>query len=110
MPQQHLEYIIKTMVSEGSAFWEPPRQMRSVIVCWLKVDAWAETLYDWVSSTGQFNTILTYYEIQNPESVEGPMSGVPLPLLLKAIQVLSKSGRAQQIEGDVADGVEGGGG
>lgn len=38
------------------------------------------------------------------------MSGVPLPLLLKAIQVLAKSGRAQQIEGDAADGAEGGGG
>ncbi|KIO27316.1 hypothetical protein M407DRAFT_243412 [Tulasnella calospora MUT 4182] len=110
MPQQYLEYITKTMVSEGSAFWEPPRQTRSVIVCWSKVDAWAETLYDWVLSTGQMNTILTYYEIQNPETVEGPMSETPLPLLLKAIQVLAKSGRAQQIEGEAADGAEGGGG
>ncbi|KAG8917464.1 hypothetical protein FRC01_002223 [Tulasnella sp. 417] len=94
MPKPYLEYIINAMVSEGSAFWEPPRQTRSVIVL----------------STGQLNTILTYYEIQNPETVEGPMSDMPLPLLLKAIQVLAKSGRAQQLEGDAADGAEGGGG
>jgi len=91
------------MVSEGAAFFEPPRQTRSVVVCWKTVEEWAEMLFDWVSSTGQLNTILTHYEIQEPP-VESALSRIPLPLLTRAIQVLMKSGRAQQIEG-----TEGGG-
>jgi len=98
MREPHLEYVIQTLVADGWAFYDPPRQTRSVIICWMKVEQWAETLYDWVSSTGQLNTILTHYEIQNPSVESSPMADIPLPLLLRAIQVLVKSGRAQQIE------------
>ncbi|KAG9013261.1 hypothetical protein FRB93_000784 [Tulasnella sp. JGI-2019a] len=103
MRTTHLDYLISTMVAEGSAIYEPPKQTQSVIVCWKKVDEWAETLFDWVESTGQLNTILTHYEIQEPP-VASPLSDIPLTLLTRAIQVLVKTGRAQQIEG-----TEGGG-
>lgn len=110
------------MVGQGSAIYDPPRQTRSVILCWMTVDKWAETLYDWVggllpwlllgadiprqvNSTGQLSTILTHYEIQNPAVSSSPMADIPLPLLLRAIQVLVKSGRAQQIEGSEDGGV-----
>ena len=48
MLEPHLDYLIKTMVVEGAAFYEPAKQTRSVIICWKKVEEWAETLYDWV--------------------------------------------------------------
>lgn len=50
MRPAHLEYLIKTMVMEDSAFYDPPKQSRSAIVCWRKVDQWAETLFEWVSA------------------------------------------------------------
>ena len=53
------------------------------------------------SSTGQLNTIMTFYEIVEPP-VPSPLSGLPLPILRKAIAVLAKSSRAQIIA--VADG------
>jgi len=53
------------------------------------------------TSTGQLNTILTFYDITDPP-VESPLSGIPIPLLRKAISILSKTGRAQHI--GIADG------
>ncbi len=53
------------------------------------------------SSTGHLNTIMTFYEIVEPP-VPSPLSGLPLPILRKAIAVLAKSSRAQTIA--VADG------
>ena len=44
---------------------------------------------------------MTFYEIMEPP-VESSLSGIPLALLKKAINILSKSGRAQLIA--VADG------
>lgn len=55
----HLEYLIQTMVSEGAAFYEPPRQSRSVIVCWKKADEWAETLFSWVRGRDRVSAGLT---------------------------------------------------
>lgn len=54
-----------------------------------------------VTNTGQLNTILTFYELIEPE-IPSPLSGLPLALLTRAIAVLRKSGRAQMI--DAADG------
>lgn len=53
------------------------------------------------TSTGQLNTILTFYDITDPQ-VESQLSGIPISLLRKAISVLSNTGRAQLIE--IADG------
>jgi ESCRT-II complex subunit VPS25 len=53
------------------------------------------------SSSGQMNTILTFYDITEPP-VQSPLSGIPIPLLRRAISILAKSGRAQMI--GVADG------
>jgi ESCRT-II complex subunit VPS25 len=56
-----------------------------------------------VTNTGQLNTILTFYEITEPE-IPTEISGLPLPLLRKALAVLVKSGKAQIIESASGDG------
>jgi len=53
------------------------------------------------TATGQLNTILTFYEISDPP-IPSPLSGIPIPLLRRAITILSRSNRAQII--GVADG------
>ena len=47
------------------------------------------------------NSIMTFYDITDPP-VQSPLSGIPVPLLRKAINILAKTGRAQMI--GVADG------
>lgn len=56
------------------------------------------------SASGHLNTILTFYEITDPP-VESPLSGLPIPLLRKAIAALSKTGRAQIISISDGEGV-----
>lgn len=62
------------------------------------------TVFVKVGSTGQINTILTFYEITEPE-VESPLSGIPLPLLRKIIGILGKTNRAQVISTSGGEGV-----
>ncbi|KAG9224135.1 hypothetical protein CCMSSC00406_0006803 [Pleurotus cornucopiae] len=97
----HLASLISSMVTNNLAVYEPPKQTRSVLLYWRRPEEWADVLHSWVASTGQMNTIMTFYEITDPP-VESPLSSLPIVILRKAIDVLSKSGRAQIIA--IADG------
>ncbi|KAI0072294.1 ESCRT-II complex vps25 subunit [Panus rudis PR-1116 ss-1] len=97
----HLEYILSQMVIKNQAVYDPPKQTKSVLLFWRTPEEWAEVLHEWASTTGQLNTILTFYEIIEP-SVPSPLAGIPISILRKAINILGKTGRAQIIA--VADG------
>jgi len=100
----YLATIFSTMVNQNSAAWEPQKQTRSVLLYWRRPEEWAEVLHGWVTNTGQINTILTFYEIQEP-AVASELQGIPVSLLRKAIAILSKTGRAQLIDGTEEGGV-----
>ncbi|KAI0358209.1 ESCRT-II complex vps25 subunit [Trametes cingulata] len=100
----HLSAILADMVSKGHAVYEPPKQTSSVLLYWRNPEEWAQVLYDWANSTGQLNTIMTFYEIVEPP-VPSPLSGIPLPILRKAVSVLTKSNRAQIIAVSEGEGV-----
>ncbi|KAI0675586.1 ESCRT-II complex vps25 subunit [Trametes maxima] len=100
----HLNAILVDMVDKGHAVYEPPRQTSSVLLYWRSPEEWAQVLYDWANSTGQLNTILTFYEIVEPP-VPSPLSGIPLPILRKAVAVLTKASRAQIIAVPDGEGV-----
>ncbi|PIL24802.1 hypothetical protein GSI_12688 [Ganoderma sinense ZZ0214-1] len=97
----HLAAVIAHMVATDQAVYDPPNQTSAVLLYWRTPEEWAQVLYDWASSTGHLNTIMTFYEIVEPP-VPSPLSDLPLPILRKAIAVLAKSSRAQVIA--VADG------
>ncbi|KAI0091587.1 ESCRT-II complex subunit-domain-containing protein [Irpex rosettiformis] len=97
----HLSFILADMVSKNLAIYEPVRQTRSVLLYWRTPEEWAEVLHGWADSTGQLNTILTFYDIVEPP-VPSPLVGLPLTMLRKAIAILAKTSRAQTIA--VADG------
>ncbi|KZS94334.1 ESCRT-II complex vps25 subunit [Sistotremastrum niveocremeum HHB9708] len=100
----HLAFLLSTMVEQGQAIWDPPKQNRVVLLHWRLPEEWAEVLHEWATSTGQLNTILTFYEITDPP-IDSAMSGIPTSLLRRAISILSKTGRAQIIEGAEGGGV-----
>ncbi|KAG5645859.1 hypothetical protein DXG03_005201 [Asterophora parasitica] len=97
----YLSHILSVMVASDAAAYEPPKQTRSVLVHWRSPDEWAQALHSWATATGQLNTILTFYDITDPP-IESELTGIPIPLLRKAIAILSKTNRAQMI--GVADG------
>jgi len=92
------------MVNAGEAAYEPPRQTSSVLIFWRTPEEWAELLHEWATNTGHLNTILTFYEIIEPE-VPSQFTDMPLPLLRKALNTLTKTGRAQIIERAEGGGV-----
>ncbi|KAF9073167.1 ESCRT-II complex subunit-domain-containing protein [Rhodocollybia butyracea] len=100
----YLSYILAQMVSQKLAAYEPPQQDRSVLIYWRLPEEWAETLHEWVTSTGNLNTIMTFYEITDPP-VESSLSGLPIPLLRQAIVILSKTNRAQVLTISEGEGV-----
>ena len=97
----YLESILAAMVTKNQAAFEPPKQTRAAIIFWRTPEEWADVLYTWAVATGQLNTILTFYEIADPP-VPSPLSGIPIPLLRRAVSFLVKSNKAQVIS--VADG------
>ncbi|KAH7890893.1 ESCRT-II complex vps25 subunit [Phlebopus sp. FC_14] len=97
----HLSSLMAAMVAKNVAVYEPAKQSRTVLLYWRLPEEWADVLYSWATATAQLNTILTFYEITDPP-VPSPLSGIPVPLLRRAITVLTRSARAQII--GVADG------
>ncbi|KAI0698353.1 ESCRT-II complex vps25 subunit, partial [Cytidiella melzeri] len=97
----HLSTILADMVSKNLAVYEPVKQTSSVLLYWRTPDEWAEVLHSWAESTGQLNTILTFYDIIQPP-VPSPLTGLPTTILRKAINTLAKTSRSQTIA--VADG------
>ncbi|THU88070.1 ESCRT-II complex, vps25 subunit [Dendrothele bispora CBS 962.96] len=97
----YLSYILDTMVKKNLAAYEPPKQTRAVLLHWRLPEEWAEALHEWATSTGQLNSILTFYDITDPP-LESSLTGIPIPLLRKAIAILAKTNRAQIIT--IADG------
>ncbi|KAF8839013.1 ESCRT-II complex vps25 subunit [Paxillus ammoniavirescens] len=97
----YLSSLIAALVANNVAVYEPAKQTRSVLLFWRLPEEWADVLHSWATASGQLNTILTFYEIIDPP-VPSPLSGLPIPLLRRAITVLTRTGRAQII--GVADG------
>ncbi|EJU03621.1 ESCRT-II complex vps25 subunit [Dacryopinax primogenitus] len=99
-----LQILLEQLIEEERALPDPPKQSSSVILCWRTIPEWAGILHDWAVTTGQTNTILTLFEISNPQ-VPSDLSGMPEPLLRRAIALLQKTGKAQVIEGADGGGV-----
>ncbi|KAF9530325.1 ESCRT-II complex, vps25 subunit [Crepidotus variabilis] len=100
----HLSNIISAMSAKNLVEYEPPKQTRSVLVYWRLPEEWAEVLHDWAVKTGQLNSILTFYDITDPQ-IESALTNIPVPLLRRAIAILGKTGRSQIIAIPGGEGV-----
>ncbi|KAH9940745.1 ESCRT-II complex vps25 subunit [Epithele typhae] len=104
MRPAHLAAILADMVAAGQAIYDPPGQTHAALLCWRTPEEWAQILHDWATATGHLNTIMTLFEIVEPE-VPSALAGLPLPLLHRAIAVLARAGRAQTIAAADGEGV-----
>ncbi|OAX40333.1 hypothetical protein K503DRAFT_791466 [Rhizopogon vinicolor AM-OR11-026] len=91
VPPSCISSLMAEMVAKNIAVYEPPKQIRAVMLYWrLPEECPDETV------TGQLNTILTFYEISDP-LIPSPLSGILIPFLQRAIMTLTRSNRAQII-------------
>ncbi|KAL9940994.1 hypothetical protein V8E36_000482 [Tilletia maclaganii] len=65
-------------------------------IYWRKPQEWADSIYQWVSDTGQNRSIITLYELLEGELSEGQaFRDLPRPLLRQVLDVLVKQGKAK---------------
>ncbi|KOS17382.1 Vacuolar protein-sorting-associated protein 25 [Escovopsis weberi] len=67
-----------------------------VLVYWRTLEEWADGIEEWVAETGQRGAVLTVWEMMNGENTRrAEFHGLDREILLKALNILVKRGRAQ---------------
>lgn len=69
-------------------------------IYWRRPEEWAALIEEWIHQTGKKGSVLTVYEIAHGEDGQASESGrefhgIDIAILLKALRVLTKKGRAQ---------------
>ncbi|GAA5877022.1 hypothetical protein JCM8547_007494 [Rhodosporidiobolus lusitaniae] len=105
-----LRALVEHMVASGSAEYDPKpakgKPATAVWIYWKRPEEWAAVIYEWVKSTGQTNSIMTFYELTERGDLvhKTEFDKLPDPLLRKALDVLIKQGKAQVLKGLGEDG------
>ncbi|KAK4241739.1 ESCRT-II complex subunit [Achaetomium macrosporum] len=78
-----------------------------VWIYWRTPEEWASLVGGWVDSTGQKGSVLTLYELVEGDGTRGTeFHGLDQQLLLKALNVLVKRGKAQVFGQEGSQGVK----
>ncbi|KAJ6017655.1 hypothetical protein N7451_001034, partial [Penicillium sp. IBT 35674x] len=96
---QRAEWIDSSAGSQGpkSVAW----------IWWRRPEEWADILVDWVEGTGQRGAVLTVYElIQGEATASQEFHGMDNEVMLKALSILSKRGKAQVFGSEGQEGVK----
>ncbi|KAJ5707042.1 hypothetical protein N7488_006843 [Penicillium malachiteum] len=76
-------------------------------IWWRRPEEWADVLVDWVEGTGQKGAVLTVYElVQGEATVSQEFHGMDNDVMLKALSVLAKRGKAQVFGSEGQEGVK----
>ncbi|KAG6010695.1 hypothetical protein E4U21_005194 [Claviceps maximensis] len=96
-----IQAIIDFMRKDGRAEYASASASASagrdvVFLYWKKPDEWAAVIERYVEDTAQKGSVLTVYEISEGEGTRGTeLHGLDHDILLKALNILVKKGRAQ---------------
>lgn len=91
-----------------AAYVDPKKRDAGVLLYWRTPAEWAALLREHVDSTGQLGTILTVYELTKLEEAAPQFRNMDYQLLVRAIEVLMKQGRAQVLKAEDGSGQIGG--
>ncbi|KAK9894687.1 ESCRT-II complex, vps25 subunit [Cystobasidium minutum MCA 4210] len=111
--------LVHLLVKAGSALYDPPLSSSKlasstppqlptgtgVYILWRSIEEWSQVIYNWIDSTGQTNSIMTFYEL----SESGPgkdFADLPVGLLKMALQPLVKQNKAQIFQTGDGEGVK----
>ncbi|ELW54714.1 Serine/threonine-protein kinase WNK4 [Tupaia chinensis] len=77
----------------------------SFLIMWRRPEEWGKLIYQWVSRSGQNNSVFTLYELTNGEDTEDEeFHGLDEATLLRALQALQQEHKAEIIT--ISDGRE----
>lgn len=94
------------MKKEGRA--EPVASGSDVVyLYWRKPESWARVIERYVEESAQKGSVLTIYELTEGEGTRGTeLHGIDNDVLLKALNILVKRGKAQIFGEDDSQGVK----
>ncbi|KAK4166466.1 vacuolar protein-sorting-associated protein 25 [Cladorrhinum sp. PSN259] len=102
LSQQHLRSIIDFLIRDGGggggnrAEYLDPKSQDVVYIYWRTPEEWAGVIEQWIETTAQKGQVLTVYELLEGENTRGSeFYGMDREVLIKALNVLVKRGKAQ---------------
>ncbi|KAI8819878.1 ESCRT-II complex subunit-domain-containing protein [Fimicolochytrium jonesii] len=91
--------IVDELVQQGQAEWDSPAKDRCLIY-WRKPEDWGAQVYKWAFDSGSTGSICTVYELLHGKYTEGQeFHGLNEKTMVKALEALAKSGKAQLFVG-----------
>lgn len=111
LKSEFVEEIFEHMVARNMAAWyntdvlnnyQKKSDLRdAIVVYWRTPGEWAQKILEFVEQSGNSGAILTMYELQHGDIVEGQeFKGIHSFVLHQALQVLVKQHRAQVMKDD----------
>ncbi|XP_034809596.1 vacuolar protein-sorting-associated protein 25-like [Pan paniscus] len=102
LPVESIQIVLEELRKKGNLEWLD-KSKSSFLIMWRRPEEWGKLIYQWVSRSGQNNSIFTLYELTNGEDTEDEeFHGLDEATLLRALQALQQEHKAEIIT--VSDG------
>lgn len=102
-----IKELMEFMAKDGRVEYASGSGGDVVFVYWRKVESWARQIESYVEDSGQKGGVLTIYELSQGEGTRGTeLHGIDTDVLLKALNLLVKKGKAQIFGEDDSQGVK----
>ncbi|KAL6072153.1 Vacuolar protein-sorting-associated protein 25 [Balamuthia mandrillaris] len=97
-----LVHVFEHLVQLGNAEWAD-KERTKLAIFWRTPMQWADQIYKWVNENGLTGTVMTVYELrEGPAAKDQEFSGLDQGVLVKALQILEKQGKAKLFSGSEA--------
>lgn len=91
-----LKEILDFMANKHDGEWLDSGKKEVFLIYWKTLDEWADIMINWVEETGQRNSVLTYYElVEGNTLINTELYKIDPIILKKAINILVKKDMAQ---------------
>ena len=99
---ESIQEVLEDLATRGNFEWSDKSKRRG-LVFWRSPQQLGQEIYEWISQTGQLNTVLTTLEILE-EADNNSWRGVSQGVLVKALRALECDNKCEIFDGD--DGVK----
>ncbi|XP_033618957.1 vacuolar protein-sorting-associated protein 25 isoform X2 [Fukomys damarensis] len=97
LPVESIQIVLEELRKKGNLEWLD-KNKSSFLIMWRRPEEWGKLIYQWVSRSGQNNSVFTLYELTSGEDTEGEeFHGLDEATLLRALQALQQEHKAEII-------------
>ncbi|XP_064439054.1 vacuolar protein-sorting-associated protein 25 isoform X2 [Mirounga angustirostris] len=106
LPVESIQVVLEELRKKGNLEWLD-KNKSSFLIMWRRPEEWGKLIYQWVSRSGQNNSVFTLYELTNGDDTEDEeFHGLDEATLLRALQALQQEHKAEIITVSEGRGVK----